>query len=204
MSEDRFDLSVGLLCLDFSNSMDWHASAKPQDRLQDYSDLVAWGEAAGVLTAARARYLERLTEARTAESAAAFTRAVDLREAVYRIFSSIAQEGDSQSADLAVLNDLLTEAMSHLKISKSSGGFTWDWFGSSEAFDQISWPIARSAAELLTSDKLGRVRHCADDRGCGMLFLDTSKNKSRRWCSMESCGNRAKAKRHYQRAKSRG
>ncbi len=201
MSEDRFDLSTGLLCLDFSNSVDWHGSSKPQDRLHDYSDLVAWGKAAGVLTAARARYLERLTEDRAAEAASAFSRAADLREAIYRIFSNITQEGDARSSDLAILNDSLINAMSHLKISKSSAGFTWDWFGSSDSFDQISWPVARSAAELLTSNKLDRVRHCADDRGCGMLFLDTSRNKSRRWCSMQSCGNRAKAKRHYQRAK---
>jgi len=204
LSGDRFDLSVGLLCLDFSNSVDWHASSKPQDRLRDYSDLADWGAAAGVLTAARARHLEDLAEKRAAESAAAFGRAVDLREAVYRIFSNIALGGDLEPADLAVLNESLSEAMSHLKITQSSGRFTWDWFGSSEAFDQISWPVARSAAELLTSDQLDRVRICADDRGCGMLFLDTTKNRSRRWCTMESCGNRAKAKRHYQRAKSGG
>ena len=66
-------------------------------------------------------------------------------------------------------------------------------------FDRILWPVARSAGELLISDKLDRVRQCADDRGCGYLFVDTSRNRSRRWCSMESCGNRAKAHRHYQR-----
>ena len=127
-----------------------------------------------------------------------------MREAIYRIFSGIAQDEEVEDADLGILNGVLSDAMSHLKISKSSGGFTWDWFGSAEAFDQISWPVVRSAAELLNSEQLDRVRHCADDRGCGMLFLDTSRNKSRRWCSMESCGNRAKAKRHYQRAKSSG
>jgi predicted RNA-binding Zn ribbon-like protein len=63
------------------------------------------------------------------------------------------------------------------------------------------WPVVHSAAELLTSPHLDRVRQCADDRGCGFLFFDTSRNGSRRWCSMESCGNRAKARRHYQRTK---
>jgi len=59
--------------------------------------------------------------------------------------------------------------------------------------------VARSAAELLTSDNVDRVRECEDDRGCGYLFIDQSKNRSRRWCSMESCGNRAKARRYYAR-----
>jgi predicted RNA-binding Zn ribbon-like protein len=201
---DRFDLSAGLLCLDFSNTVDWHASPQPKDRLKDYADLINWGEAAGILTPPRAEFLGQLGVDRQSDSSAAFARSVRLREAIYRIFSSIAQDGAVKGADLAILNESLTDAMSHLKIAQSSGGFSWDWFGSSDAFDQISLPVARSAAELLTSNKLDRVRHCDDDRGCGMLFLDTSRNKSRRWCSMGSCGNRAKAKRHYQRVKSSG
>ena len=67
--------------------------------------------------------------------------------------------------------------------------------------ERVVWPVARSAADLLTSDLLSRVRRCEDDRGCGYLFIDTSRNRSRRWCSMESCGNRAKARRHYARQK---
>jgi predicted RNA-binding Zn ribbon-like protein len=65
------------------------------------------------------------------------------------------------------------------------------------------WPILRSAAEVLTSEKRTRLGQCADDRGCGWLFLDTSKNRSRRWCDMEDCGNRAKARRHYLRERGR-
>jgi len=51
----------------------------------------------------------------------------------------------------------------------------------------------------LTSEELDRVRECADDRGCGYLFMDTSRNRSRKWCDMRGCGNRAKAQRHYRR-----
>ncbi len=67
-------------------------------------------------------------------------------------------------------------------------------------FDCLLWPAAHSAARLLTDEKLrSSVRQCADDRGCGVFFLDRTRNHSRRWCSMKSCGNRAKAQRHYQR-----
>jgi predicted RNA-binding Zn ribbon-like protein len=65
----------------------------------------------------------------------------------------------------------------------------------STELDRIFWPITRSAAELLTSADIDRVREC-DGRGCGWLFLDTSKAGRRRWCSMAICGNRAKARRH--------
>jgi predicted RNA-binding Zn ribbon-like protein len=81
----------------------------------------------------------------------------------------------------------------------SDAEFAWDWAEDPDSLDRVLWVVARSAGELLTSDQLDRVRQCADDRGCGYLFLDTSRNRSRRWCSMESCGNRAKARRHYQR-----
>ena len=65
------------------------------------------------------------------------------------------------------------------------------------------WPIVESAAELLTSERRSRIGQCADDRGCGWLFLDATKNRSRRWCAMGDCGNRAKARRHYLRTRGR-
>jgi predicted RNA-binding Zn ribbon-like protein len=64
--------------------------------------------------------------------------------------------------------------------------------------DQMLWPVARSAAELLTSERAGRVRECASET-CSWLFLDGSRNGRRKWCDMASCGNRAKARRYYAR-----
>ena len=66
------------------------------------------------------------------------------------------------------------------------------------------WPVVQSAVDLMTSPELDRVGQCADDRGCGWLFVDTTKNRSRRWCDMRDCGNRAKARRHYAKKKSEG
>ena len=68
--------------------------------------------------------------------------------------------------------------------------------------DQVLWSVLRSTTDLLTSKDLQRVGVCADDRGCGWLFYDTSRNRTRQWCSMRGCGNRAKAKRHYEKVKS--
>jgi predicted RNA-binding Zn ribbon-like protein len=64
----------------------------------------------------------------------------------------------------------------------------------------VAWWVARSAAELLTSKELTSVRECAG-YDCGRLFMDGTKNRSRRWCDMASCGNRAKGRRHYERRK---
>jgi predicted RNA-binding Zn ribbon-like protein len=78
--------------------------------------------------------------------------------------------------------------------------FSWDWTRRGETLERPMWDIAQSAADLLTSGQLHRVRQCGDER-CGWLFFDRSKNRSRRWCSMDDCGNRAKARRHYRRSR---
>lgn len=199
MSVEKFDLDSGELCLDFANTVDWHASQHPHDRLNDFYDLIAWGEAAGVISSERADQLQKLAEQDQEKAGTAFDRSVQLREAIFRIFSNWAKEKRVSSDDLEILNEDLREAMSQMQLTIFPQGFQWEWVEVENTFDQVSWAVARSAGELMTSDRLVRVSECADDRGCGYLFIDTSRNHSRRWCSMDTCGNRAKASRNYQR-----
>ena len=199
MHTHTFDLDAGALCLDFANTVEWHASDHPDDKLHNYADLIAWAEATAILLPDRADRSRQMAQKQPKMAGAAFDRAIQLREAIYRLFVDVSEQGAFHAGDLALLNEALGESLSHLQVVASSAGFDWGWAESSVDFDQILWPVARSAGDLLISDKLERVRQCADDRGCGYLFVDTSRNRSRRWCSMESCGNRAKAHRHYQR-----
>jgi len=129
---------------------------------------------------------------------AVLERAIALREAIYRIFSAISHGRPPQAADLATYNAELSGALAHSRIVSTAEGFAWDWRRAEDALDRMLWPVVRDAAGLLTSEKLDRIGECADDR-CGWLFLDVSRNRSRRWCAMEDCGNRAKARRHYER-----
>jgi predicted RNA-binding Zn ribbon-like protein len=101
-------------------------------------------------------------------------------------------------ADLATLNGLLSRILPHLQLIPSGEGFTWGWARSKTDLEQVFWPVVYAAAELLTSEKLARLGQCAG-QDCGWLFLDTSRNHSRRWCEMQHCGNRVKARRHYRR-----
>lgn len=199
MSLDRFDMGVGVLCLDFANTVNWHASDHPEDALNGYSDLLDWGTAAGILSSTQAAQLRQTAANQPESTAAAFDRAIQTREAIYRIFADFSEQGSVDPDDLAILNEALSRSLPHLRLTVSDAEFAWDWAEDPDSLDRVLWVVARSAGELLTSDQLDRVRQCADDRGCGYLFLDTSRNRSRRWCSMESCGNRAKARRHYQR-----
>jgi predicted RNA-binding Zn ribbon-like protein len=191
----------GELCLDFANTADWHASDAPQERLKNYKDLVDWGAKMGILDDASAKRLLRRAAIHPSRARAALTRAIALRESMYRIFVGIVSGREPDRADLEAFNIALSKALRHLRVARVADRFAWDWEDDDGALDSLLWPVLRSAADVLTSDKRMRVGQCADDRGCGWLFLDWSKNRSRRWCEMADCGNRAKAQRHYERVR---
>lgn len=192
-------LETGWLCLDFVNTTEWHASDHPQELINSYADLTAWAKKIGLLTEQETQRLLQKAANNSAEATAILKQAIDLREAIYRIFSAIDEGHSPNGSDLAILNSALQETLPHLQIVESKDSFTWVWRGDKDALDKMLWPIARSAADLLTSESLARVKVCEDDRGCGYVFLDLSKNRSRRWCDMRGCGNRAKVRRHRRR-----
>lgn len=199
MSETSFDFDSGDLSLDFANTKDMHASERPVEKLNRYEDIVAWGESARLVTPHQARGLRNLAVEHPEVAADSYDFSIQVREAVYRIFSRRYAGKPILESDLAVLNAVTREAMAHLQLTPVEGEIRWEWAPDMDGINRILWPVARAAAELLTSEKGSRVRECEDDRGCGFLFIDQSKNHSRRWCSMDSCGNRAKARRHYAR-----
>jgi len=196
--EETLEIVGGELCLAFTDTVDWRKGDHPQDLLTSYADLVAWGQDVGVLTDDNAEHLLQQAEHRQAEANAVFERAIALREAIYRIFEAVADVRSPESKDVDILNGALSEALARLQLVPIGEGFAWDWMDCEDALDPMLWPVVRLAADLLTSQRLKRVGQCP---GCGWLFLDASRNRSRRWCTMEVCGNRAKARRHYERQK---
>lgn len=152
---------------------------------------------AGAIDRQTAEGLMAAGRARPAEATEALREAVALREAMYRIFAAVAAGQEPPADDLEHLNRALARALPRRRLKARPGGFDWAWADEDAAvWERPLWPILASAAELLTSDELALVRRCADDE-CGWLFVDMSRNRSRRWCAMEDCGNRAKARRHY-------
>lgn len=194
-----FEFSGGRLCLDFANTMG-ASRAHPKEYLLSYGHLVAWGRQADILTDQEAHHLIAESHRRPEEAARTLRHAIELRETIYRIFSAIIDKGAPQHADLAVLNDALSRAMTHLRVSTPAGGFAWEWAPDPEALDRMLWPVIQSAADVLHSGEVTHVGRCGG-RDCDWLFLDASRNHSRRWCDMRDCGNRAKARRYYERKK---
>lgn len=206
--EARLNLKNDRLCLDFANTVSNHASAEPGEYFKTYADLLAWAERAGLLPAPAVERLRALAERHPAAAEAVRAQAVELREAIYRLLlahaDAHAHAHTPPPGDLAQLNTALRTALAQARLAPTEAGYALDWdLADSDALDALLWPVAYSAADLLASpEQLARVGQCQDDRGCGWLFLDLTKNHSRRWCAMDDCGNRAKAKRHYERKKS--
>ena len=195
----NFEFTGNHLCLDFTNTVQ-DRSTSPRELLNSYSDLLLWGQGAQILTEDEAERLREEAARHTREAKAVLQRAIDLREALYRIFLAVARGSSPEKSELRTLNTEFSEAMGRACIMPAKDSFTLDWTDKEKALDRMLWTIARSAADLLTSDGLDDVRVCAAD-DCRWLFLDTSKNHSRRWCDMKSCGNRAKARKHYTQKK---
>jgi predicted RNA-binding Zn ribbon-like protein len=190
-----FDLDGGRPCLDFANTL----SATSGDHLSTYADLVAFAEQSGLVTQADAEWLRTEGVREPASAEAVLARAHHLRAAIYGVFSGIAAGTAPLPRDVDVLNAELAAALQHacVELTPNQHAYRWGWAG--HEIDSPLWGICRSAADLLVSDEDSRrVRECNGDE-CNWLFVDTSKNHSRQWCSMQSCGNRHKARRHYQR-----
>jgi predicted RNA-binding Zn ribbon-like protein len=199
-SAGSIELIGGELCLDFTNTLSTRIEGLGREYLTSYRDLVAWSRHAGMLNQEEARTLLQKAAHQPDRAAAALERAIALRETLYRIFSAIASSRQPPKADLAATNRALHEALSRLEVVPAAGGFAWSWVADEAGLDHVLWPVVRSAAQLLTSDELARVGECARE-GCDWLFVDTSKNHSRRWCTMAVCGSRVKARRYYRRKK---
>jgi predicted RNA-binding Zn ribbon-like protein len=196
---DNPELIGGRLCLNYANTVSTRTGPLHHEYLTSYADLLEWSLHAGILTDRDAQQLGRQAARRPTEAAAVLKQAIAVRETIYRIFSAIAHQRAPAKADVATLNAALAQALSRLRVLPSGESFEWQWVQDSRALDIMLWPVVRSAADLLTSADLRRVRQCARREGCDWLFVDSSKNQSRRWCSMSTCGSRAKARRYYQR-----
>lgn len=198
LTREQFDLTGGHLALDFVNTKSDRLQEHPKEGLKSYDDLLNWGyqgQAVGPNDTAR---LRKAGGQHSQEAAKVLQRAIMLREALFRIYEKVAILEEMSQDDIDILNAEVGRAMSRMRLVVRSEGCIESWDIRDQDLDAVLWPVVKSAVELIASDDRRNVRICeADD--CAWLFLDTSKNHSRRWCSMATCGNRAKARRHSQK-----
>ena len=186
------------LCLDFVNTIE-SPRAHPHDFLHSYLDLIRWGRHVGMLDDAESSHLVREGARQPDEAVRVFEQALALRLVLTRIFRAIAHGDTAEESDLQHVQMEYLSGLSAARLTPTADGYDWGWDADGLALNWPLWVVARSAVEVLTTDELARVKECPGADDCGWLFYDTSKNNSRRWCSMEGCGSRVKMRRQYAR-----
>jgi predicted RNA-binding Zn ribbon-like protein len=195
VTKSKFKFVSGSLCLDFVNTVGGRAgNSILRDKFAGFGDVLDWSRAAGVLSAAETAELAR----RSAAGGKFLKRALALREAIYRIASSLLDGHAPSADDLALLNREIAAAATQRRLAFVHGALVRTWDGANP-LDRTLWSVADSASTLFTSPDAAAIRQCPGDE-CGWLFLDTSRNHSRRWCEMRICGNRAKVRRFRENA----
>ncbi|WFF03772.1 ABATE domain-containing protein [Micromonospora sp. WMMD964] len=188
----RMRLVGGSLALDFVNTRTGPPAGSPDDDvLTGYLDLIAWGAYAGALSAPEATALRRLAHDDPGASEAAFTRSLRIRDDLDEVFRAVAADRSPSVSVLARLRDDEADALGHARLERGRT-FSWSW-RDDQTLARPLWPVVHSAVQLLTTGTLGRIKGCA---GCRFLFVDESKNRSRRWCSMDDCGTSEKIRRY--------
>ena len=186
----------GHVVLNLVNTVDWRTSDEPIEYLHAFDDVLQFGTIAGIITPAERTALSRAGTA-TAR-ARAYKRVIDFREAAYRVLRASMEGRSPRSADLRLIGDVVSEAQAARSLTYEHGAFSLALKDRTSDARLPLWRVALQLGELLTSGVVWRIRECGGP-GCGWLFLDTTKSHTRRWCTMEGCGNRAKARRFYAR-----
>jgi predicted RNA-binding Zn ribbon-like protein len=201
------ELIAGMLCLDFVNTLEPRIVTDdgtiPHNYLTSYEELIAWGQHTEIVNPSQAQQLLQASNQHPEQVQAALAQAITLRETIYAVFAAIAQHREVPVEALDRLHSFYSQAISHGRLQPEGDSFQLIWTLESLDFQLPLWPVAASAVELLLNGERQRMKQCPiDGEGCGWLFYDTSKNNSRRWCSMRTCGMQSKDRRRGKRLRS--
>src|SRR5260370_7529035 len=161
MQAHIFEFTGGLLCLDFTNTLEDRPSDYARELLNSYSDLVSWSQQARILEDEEAQQLLEEAARRPAEASIVLQRAVVLREAIYRLFKAVAQDASAEGEALALLNAAIADTMTHAQVVPGAASFPWGWTVNEGALDPILWRVVQSGSTFLTSEHLYIVPICA-------------------------------------------
>ena len=198
---ETFRCPGGDVCLDFCNSGQGLRGSHRTEWITGYEDLIDWLVAAGSMPEEQGLRLRKLASDTPELAASVWIRAMRLREALFRVIHAVAQDiGTGAPEDLRLLESEHAATLSLACLSRIGERYAWSLDPSSTSLHAALQPVVQAGLRLLTSESLIRVRRCGSPT-CFWLFVDETKNRSRRWCEMASCGNLAKVRRHREKAR---
>jgi predicted RNA-binding Zn ribbon-like protein len=195
----QFHLTAGALCLDFANTMSWRRSAAPIERLAEYADLASWARQVGLISPEEEGSLIAEAASDPRGSRRMLGRARALREAMFATFAALS-EGRMPKREMTSLQSWVQQAIADSELVRDAGRYRWVPAAIGDRMQHVLSMVACSAGDLLTSLEADRIGQCSGP-DCRWLWVDRTRNQSRRWCDMAVCGNRVKARRHYQRTR---
>jgi len=194
--ENRFLFVGNYLCLDFINT-EMVVAGQPVDRLSRFDNLVAWLVQAQTLDAKEAEEILGNWNSKP-EAESTLKKAIKLRVSLREMAERLVKGKTVPQSTMAAINEWLAHQTGHAELKRLRGGFEKRFRAEFREPAQLLWPVAESACDLLCYTDLTLVKKC-ENPACVLFFYDTTKNHSRRWCSMSACGNRMKVAAHYQR-----
>ena len=195
-----FELIAGHPALDLVNTLDWRfRDSGAEELLGSYDDLLAFAAQSEVLSPKQIRQIVRTGN--DGAPAEAIVACRELREAAAEIFYATVDDRTPPASQIKIVERFFKEARDHQRLAWSGSRLAWEWPASEFGPDLPLWILSVSTARLMLSEDMCRLRAC-EKPDCRWLFLDTSKNHTRRWCDMKICGNRMKARRFKAQHKS--
>ena len=197
---ETFRCPGGALCLDFCNTGQPMMESSQREWLPDFAELIGWLATAGAISGKQAAALRAAGERSPEAARKLWARAIRFRQALARVLLAKAEDRAAAEEDLRALEAEYARTASFARLAPTADGFAWALDADGRELEAALRPLAESAVSLMTSERIARLRRCGNST-CYWLFIDETKNCSRRWCEMASCGNLMKVRRH--RAKHR-
>ena len=191
-------LDGGSYCFDFANTVHSRRDEDTYDYLNTYEDVIDWSERVNLLPKDRLQKLREYAAADKKEAIQKLKEIIEKRELLYVILSSIIQNKNIDETKIGEFNKFLSESLSHLRLRINKQNIIIEWQQDKIDLTEPLWAVYKDAYDIITTAQLDRIKEC---KACGWVFIDKSKNNSRTWCNMQTCGSIDKAKRYYYNTK---
>jgi predicted RNA-binding Zn ribbon-like protein len=193
MTFDGDEFVAGSLALDFVNTVGGDRAERPKEKLAEYGDVLDWLRASGSVAPRQLAEIAKLAKNNPDGAQRALRRTIQFREALYEVVVAVHRREPISRPVMDLVNREVARSLHRARLQYENHAF-FRTFDGAVGLDMPLSVLGRDAGDLLLSGSLDRLSIC-EGENCGWLYLDLSKNRSRRWCNMKGCGNRAKLRR---------